>query len=161
MLASQPVFETAYKTEIEYLALALLVMGTIFVVTSVWQLGYTGTFHGKITPCISTYPGYQPAAVQHSIFLFPGDHFGLLLPEKVTGFPFNVLDHPMYEGGMINFLGAALGWVSKSWSGSQSLSHHQDYDNTVDISSRRMSIAGILLTVWVQLVYNVTEAFEG
>ena len=39
---------------------------------------------------------------------FPGDHFGIYLDAKVTSFPFNVLEHPMYTGATLNFLGSAL-----------------------------------------------------
>ena len=41
-------------------------------------------------------------------FIFPGDHFGIYLDSKVTSFPFNVLEHPMYTGATLNFLGSAL-----------------------------------------------------
>ena len=37
-----------------------------------------------------------------------GDYFGILLPEKITGFPFNVTTCPMYDGSSLNFLAFAL-----------------------------------------------------
>ena len=37
-----------------------------------------------------------------------GDHFGILLKQRVTGFPFNYFNHPMYEGSTLIFLGYAL-----------------------------------------------------
>ena len=37
-----------------------------------------------------------------------GDYFGILMKERVTGFPFNVLDNPMYMGSTILFLAHAL-----------------------------------------------------
>jgi len=40
--------------------------------------------------------------------VFPGDYFGILMDEKVTGFPFSVLENPMYWGSFMNFLGGAL-----------------------------------------------------
>ena len=40
--------------------------------------------------------------------LFAGDHFGIYLDAKVTSFPYNVLEHPMHTGGVLNFLGSAL-----------------------------------------------------
>lgn len=39
-----------------------------------------------------------------------GDYFGILMPARVTGFPFNVTDAPMYWGSSMSFLGTALLW---------------------------------------------------
>ena len=64
-----------------------------------------------------------------------GDYFGILMDEKVTGFPFNVVNNPMYTGSILNLLAASL------WKGSP---------------------AGVLLTMWSQLVYYVAvKYFEG
>jgi len=63
-------------------AYTLIALGNIFVVTSTWRLGITGTFLG--------------------------DYFGILLDEMVTGFPFNVVGAPMYWGSTMSFLGTAL-----------------------------------------------------
>jgi len=40
-----------------------------------------------------------------------GDYFGILMKERITGFPFNVTDDPMYNGGTLLFLGYALRYV--------------------------------------------------
>lgn len=64
---------------------------------------------------------------------FLGDYFGILMDDMVTGFPFNVTDAPMYYGSTMSFLAAAL-YYGKP--------------------------AGVLLTVWVFLVYKVALAFE-
>lgn len=37
-----------------------------------------------------------------------GDYFGILMDEKVEGFPFNVTGAPMYWGSTCSFLGTAL-----------------------------------------------------
>ncbi len=37
-----------------------------------------------------------------------GDHCGIYMKEKITSFPFNVVDNPMYFGSSINMIGAAL-----------------------------------------------------
>ena len=37
-----------------------------------------------------------------------GDYFGILKEARVTTFPFNVLDNPMYWGSTANYLGWAL-----------------------------------------------------
>lgn len=51
----------------------------------------------------------------------------------VTGFPFNVVGAPMYVGSTMSFLGTALLFAKP---------------------------AGILLTVWVWIVYTVALKFE-
>jgi len=66
---------------------ALLVgFGQLFVISSTWQLGITGTFLG--------------------------DYFGILMDHRVEGFPFNVLRDPMYDGSTMTFIGASLWYES-------------------------------------------------
>ncbi|KAI0641030.1 phospholipid methyltransferase [Trametes meyenii] len=65
---------------------ALFVLGQIFVVTSTWALGVTGTFLG--------------------------DYFGILMDHRVEGFPFNVLRDPMYVGSTMSFAATAL-WFER------------------------------------------------
>lgn len=43
-----------------------------------------------------------------SCVCFAGDYFGILLDEKVTVFPFNIMENPMYWGSTANYLGLAL-----------------------------------------------------
>ena len=64
----------------------LVGLGQLFVVTSTWQLGITGTFLG--------------------------DYFGILMDHRVEGFPFNVLRDPMYVGSTMSFVGASLWYES-------------------------------------------------
>ncbi|GAB1215990.1 hypothetical protein ATERTT37_005190 [Aspergillus terreus] len=61
---------------------ALIAVGSVLVVSSMWALGVTGTYLG--------------------------DYFGILMDAPVTGFPFNVTGSPMYWGSTLNFLGVAL-----------------------------------------------------
>ena len=57
------------------------------------------------------------------------------MKEKVTGFPFNTLDNPMYVGSVINLVAASL------WKGSPT---------------------GLLLAFWAHIVYYVVvKYFEG
>ncbi|XP_064376172.1 phosphatidylethanolamine N-methyltransferase isoform X2 [Dromaius novaehollandiae] len=65
-----------------FLGLAILAIGTLFVVSSFLALGFIGTFLG--------------------------DYFGILMEAKVTSFPFSVLDNPMYWGSTAVYLGWAL-----------------------------------------------------
>lgn len=62
--------------------MALFVIGNVLVLSSMWALGVTGTYLG--------------------------DYFGILMDEKVEGFPFNVTGAPMYWGSTCSFLGTAL-----------------------------------------------------
>ncbi|KAF5525224.1 Phosphatidyl-N-methylethanolamine N-methyltransferase [Colletotrichum aenigma] len=64
---------------------------------------------------------------------FLGDYFGILMDSIVTGFPFNITDAPMYNGSTMSFLGAALIYGKP---------------------------AGILLTVWVFIVYKIALSYE-
>ncbi|OMH80397.1 Phosphatidyl-N-methylethanolamine N-methyltransferase [Zancudomyces culisetae] len=63
-----------------------------------------------------------------------GDYFGILMSERVTSFPFNVLEHPMYVGSTLSFFGVAL------------------YYN---------SLVGVLLSCFVIVCYMVASKFEG
>jgi methylene-fatty-acyl-phospholipid synthase len=81
---------------------ALYSVGMIFVVSSSLRLGITGTY------C--------------------GDYFGILMKERVTGFPFSVVEDPMYLGSTLNFLAMAVG---------------------------EQSVSGLLLTAVVYTVYVV------
>ncbi|GJE89153.1 phosphatidylethanolamine N-methyltransferase family protein [Phanerochaete sordida] len=65
---------------------ALFAAGQLFVLTSTYALGITGTFLG--------------------------DYFGILMDHRVEGFPFNVLRDPMYVGSTMCFLGVAL-WYER------------------------------------------------
>jgi len=80
----------------------LYAVGMVFVVSSSIRLGITGTY------C--------------------GDYFGILMKERVTGFPFSVVEDPMYLGSTLNFLAMAVG---------------------------EQSVAGLLLTAVVYTVYVV------
>ncbi|MCJ1450437.1 Phosphatidyl-N-methylethanolamine N-methyltransferase [Mycoblastus sanguinarius] len=78
-LRQQPLSSTLYQP---YLAYALLAIGNTLVLTSYYALGVTGTFLG--------------------------DYFGILMDEKVEGFPFSVTSAPMYWGSTCSFLGTAV-----------------------------------------------------
>ena len=65
-----------------FLGPILIIIGNIFVFASIYQLGILGTYLG--------------------------DYFGFVLKKKATAFPYNVGDHPMYEGATMIFLGYAL-----------------------------------------------------
>ncbi|KZF26300.1 phospholipid methyltransferas-like protein [Xylona heveae TC161] len=90
-----------------FAAIVLFIAGNVLVLSSMWALGVTGTYLG--------------------------DYFGILMDQRVTSFPFNVTDAPMYYGSTLSFLGTAL-WFGKP--------------------------AGLLLTVEVLAVYLIALRFE-
>ncbi|XP_051876907.1 phosphatidylethanolamine N-methyltransferase [Pristis pectinata] len=65
-----------------YVGFGLLLIGTVFVLSSFFALGFIGTFLG--------------------------DYFGVLMEGKVLTFPFNVMENPMYWGSTLNHLGLAI-----------------------------------------------------
>ncbi|KAK0223047.1 phospholipid methyltransferase [Armillaria fumosa] len=107
-LAEQPKVAQLPEPYNLVLPLALMCTGQLLVVSSTWALGITGTFLG--------------------------DYFGILMDHRVEGFPFNVLNDPMYVGSTMCFLGGAL-WES--------------------------SPAGLLITLYVYIVYIIALRFEG
>lgn len=116
MLENQPQFtplETMYsswpytKLTIDIVAGLLLVFGNLLVFGAYYQLGLIGTYLG--------------------------DYFGILLPNKVSGFPFTISSSPMYDGSTINFLAVAL---------------------------YKRSIAGAFVALFVFICYRIACIFE-
>jgi len=94
---------------LQYSAYALIALGAVLVAAAYYRLGIVGTYLG--------------------------DYFGILMSERVTGFPFNVMEDPMYNGSTMIYLGDAL--LAKS-------------------------VAGVLLSLVVYITYEVaTRYFEG
>ncbi|MBZ3882226.1 Phosphatidylethanolamine N-methyltransferase [Sciurus carolinensis] len=106
-MLSQPKMEGLDNPTAFCLGLMLLGVGTLFVLSSFFALGFTGTFLG--------------------------DYFGILKEARVTTFPFNIMDNPMYWGSTANYLGWAILHASPT---------------------------GLLLTVLVALVYMVAVLYE-
>ncbi|KAF9901563.1 Phosphatidyl-N-methylethanolamine N-methyltransferase [Linnemannia zychae] len=104
----QPKAECFQIPFIQFAALTFTVSGATLVLSSFFALGVTGTFLG--------------------------DYFGILMDARVTSFPFNINDDPMYNGTALMSLGTAL------WS---------------------LCPAGIYLSGVVHVVYRVALAFEG
>ncbi|KAK2885120.1 phosphatidylethanolamine N-methyltransferase isoform X2 [Channa argus] len=107
-MKAQGRLEMMDRTVVFYTGVVLIVLGTLLVVSSFLALGFTGTFLG--------------------------DYFGVLMDEKVTGFPFNIIDNPMYWGSTANYLGLALIAASP---------------------------VGLVLTALVAVAYKVALRFEG
>eukprot|EP01135_Chromosphaera_perkinsii_P004566 Nk52_evm36s288 gene=Nk52_evmTU36s288 len=99
------IFENLFFKSI---SLMLMAWGQILVWSSMWALGITGTYLG--------------------------DYCGILMDARVTGFPFNVMENPMYWGSTLTFTGFAL------W---------------------RASPAGLLLCLLVMVVYKIALIYEG
>ncbi|KAL9985593.1 hypothetical protein ACROYT_G008015 [Oculina patagonica] len=107
-LRSQPIAVAMCADRVRICGTLLIVIGTVLVLSSTWSLGIIGTFLG--------------------------DYFGLLLNRRETGFPFNIMNNPMYWGSTMNFLGYSL---------------------------RQCSPAGVLLTTLVAVCYKIALLFEG
>ncbi|KAK6205568.1 putative unsaturated phospholipid N-methyltransferase [Scheffersomyces amazonensis] len=107
-LIAQPTFEPLINSLIiKSIAIGSFIFGNILVLTSMYALGVTGTYLG--------------------------DYFGILMNERVTGFPFNINDNPMYNGSTLCFLGTAL-WYGKP--------------------------SGIIITIFVFVMYKIALLFE-
>lgn len=100
--------------------------------------------HPLIDTDHATFAGYALLAIGNVLVIsstwqlgitgtFLGDYFGILMDDMVTGFPFNVTSAPMYYGSTMSFLGSALVYSKP---------------------------AGILMTVWVYIVYAIALRFE-
>lgn len=86
-LTNQPTFEPWLNSYlIKALAIFTFSFGNVLVLSSMYMLGVTGTYLG--------------------------DYFGILMKERVVGFPFNINDNPMYNGSTLCFIGTAL-WYGK------------------------------------------------
>lgn len=81
VLFNCPAWVTEYHV-FDIFKYGLLGFGNILVLSSMYVLGVTGTYLG--------------------------DYFGILMDEKVTGFPFNIVDNPMYTGSTFSFIAFSL-----------------------------------------------------
>lgn len=107
-LLAQPTYEPMLQSgAVKAAAVAAFAAGNVLVLSSMWALGVTGTYLG--------------------------DYFGILMKLRVTSFPFNVNDNPMYNGSTLCFLGTAL-WYGKP--------------------------AGLLVTAFVFVMYKIALLFE-
>ena len=91
----------------DMLGYVFVVIGAVLVVSSSYRLGFFCSFMG--------------------------DYFGILLEEKVTNFPFNVFDDPMYVGSTLVYLG---------------------------FSFQHASVVGMILTGCIALSYAIAILFE-
>ena len=106
-LRAQPSHPLLQSESSKYIAYTLIAIGNVLVLSSMYALGVTGTYLG--------------------------DYFGILMDHKVTSFPFNFTDAPMYYGSTMSFLGTAVLYGKP---------------------------AGILLTVEILVVYLVALSYE-
>ena len=106
---------------ISYLCLAA---GSVLVLSSMYKLGITGTYLG--------------------------DHFGILMDNRITSFPFNVVEHPMYYGSTLCFFSMALRYKKQS-----------DSKYSLTLPRRMKSPAGLFITSLVALSYGIAAEYEG
>lgn len=96
-----------YKIWVSLLGYAILTFGLILVYMAYYRLGIHGIYYA--------------------------DYFGILFKEKVTAFPYNITDNPLYIGSTSIFLGLAI---------------------------LNQSPSGLLLTVLVWFMYKLASAME-
>ncbi|KAI1304056.1 methylene-fatty-acyl-phospholipid synthase [Xylaria venustula] len=133
------------RSQVACYALALTIFSLGLVRDSLYERALR---HQPSYPLLETpeakYLGYALIAVGNVLVVsstwalgitgtFLGDYFGILMDSIVTGFPFNVTDAPMYHGSTCSFLGAAILYGKP---------------------------AGILLTLWVYIVYKIALGYE-
>lgn len=106
-LNDQPIAPVMDNVYVKAAGVVIFLTGSVLVLTSMWALGITGTYLG--------------------------DYFGILMDHRVTSFPFNVTDNPMYNGSCLSFLGTAL-WYGRP--------------------------AGVVLTAVVHMMYTIALKFE-
>lgn len=94
-------------TIVGILSTVFMIVGFIINVGSYWQLGIHGIYYA--------------------------DYFGVLMDSKVTDFPYNILDNPLYLGSEILFY---------------------------SISFKNRSVTGIVLSVLAQIMYNIASYLE-
>lgn len=101
----QPMLPLLENNVFKVIAVLLFLVGNVLVLSSMWALGVTGTYLGKKKNSQRT------RVLTHSFFHLIGDYFGILKDSRVTGFPFNICENPMYTGCTLSFLGTALWYV--------------------------------------------------
>ncbi|XP_039223932.1 phosphatidylethanolamine N-methyltransferase isoform X1 [Crotalus tigris] len=107
-MKSQPKLPQLDCLLVYYASVTLMAVGVLLVTSSFLALGFIGTFLG--------------------------DYFGILMEAKVTSFPFNVIDNPMYWGSTFIYFGWSL---------------------------MNASPVGLVLTVVVALCYTTALLYEG
>ena len=80
------VLQGGLATYVPIIAVIIFLIGCSFVFGAYYRLGISGTYYG--------------------------DHFGILMENRVVDFPFNVTDHPMYNGALTIFLGGIIYFTS-------------------------------------------------
>lgn len=106
-MRSQPALDVLQSDTVKAIAAVLFFGGNLLVLTSMYALGFTGTYLGVCSP---SYPIFQAPSVLANgrCCVGIGDYFGILMDDRVTSFPFNVTDAPMYYGSTMSFLATAL-----------------------------------------------------
>lgn len=87
-IENQPKFNLLedYANLLKFVAIVIFIIGQIFVLSSFYKLGITGTFLG--------------------------DYCGILMDAPVKTFPFDILNNPMYVGSSLSFLALAFYYSS-------------------------------------------------
>lgn len=135
-MRDQPVFQQLDTPFINALAGLLFVSGVIFFIGAYYQLGISGTYLG--------------------------DYFGIFRDHRITAFPFNVMDNPMYDGSSIFHFAEGLLYVLYSmyvsFFGSPGLCFLTF--SSPFLFHRNHKPAGIMMAVWLFMCYRIGCIFE-
>jgi methylene-fatty-acyl-phospholipid synthase len=129
-LENQPTHASLDQPIIQTFAKASFALGSLLVITSMWSLGFTGTYLG--------------------------DYFGILMDHMVQGFPFNLTSSPMYNGSTLCFLGTALRYLPLQ----TNILVYNSFTSLIPTFYSYRSPAGVILTGLVYLVYQVALKYE-
>lgn len=154
-MESQPTAPIMKNVEFVLPGLGMYAVGCVLVASSMLRLGITGTYLG--------------------------DHFGILMRQKVMSFPFSWFDHPMYDGATLCFMGKSFMYVVIAlcyplmvFSDKYSYPCREDAVSGLtrcDCSAfvfvfvhlsnvREESPAGVFMTLWIYIVYQLASAIE-
>lgn len=113
-LRYQPKFDWN-DTVVSIVSTLLIAIGLILVLSSFYRsrsVVSEALFSLSLPPFLIT-PSFVWTCRLGITGTFLGDYFGILMKEKVTGFPFNLTSDPMYNGSSLIFLGDAIAYVTQ------------------------------------------------
>ena len=99
-MADQPRRQILPEPLATVVPVVLFFFGQLFVITSTWALGITGTFLGDYFGILMDH------RVEGFVFSFPSRTVNLIA--VLSRFPFNILRDPMYVGSTLCFAATAL-----------------------------------------------------
>lgn len=141
---SQPQMEDLDSPIFHAIGSFIMVWGLAMFLGAYYRLGMTGTYLG--------------------------DYFGILQEKRITAFPFNFLNNPMYDGSSMNHLAEAILYVniSSNTHGIQTSRRPLTAIHSISFLAicktqqhdSMKSPAGVLLAFWLYICYRLGCVFE-